>query len=77
MPHVPDQPVLGRVEDIMDRGRQFDHTKPRSQMPAGDRNCADCLGAQLIGKLAELFGLQLSEIGRIIDDIEQRCFGSV
>ena len=32
---IPDQPVFGRVEDIVDRHGQFDHAKARTQMPAG------------------------------------------
>ena len=32
---VPDQPVIGGVEDIMERDRQFDDSQPRAQMAAG------------------------------------------
>ena len=49
---VPDQPVVGRVEHIMDRDGQLDHAEPGAEMPAGDRHRRDRLGAQLVGELA-------------------------
>ena len=49
---VPDQPVARRVEDVVQRDRQFDHAEPRAEMAAGDRNRADRLGAQFVGELA-------------------------
>ena len=60
---VPDQPVARRVEDIMDRGGQLDHAEPRAEMPAGGADRGDRLGAQLVGELAQLLGLQLAQVG--------------
>ena len=51
MTHVPDHPVAGRVEQVMNGNRQLDHTQPRTQMAARHRNGIDKLVSQLIGKL--------------------------
>ena len=77
MPDVPDQPVIRRIEDIVDCGRQFDYTQTSAQMTAGNGNGADHFRTQFVGKLPEVFGLQFAEIGGILDGIEQWCFGSV
>ena len=76
VPDVPDQPVVGRVEHIMDRGGQLDHAEPRAQMPAGHADRADRFGAQFVGQLPQLFGLQLAEVGGGIDRVEQRSIGA-
>ena len=77
MPDIPDQPVLRRIEDIMDRSRQLDNAQPCAEMPPRHRNGADHFSTQFVSKLPELFGLQVAEIGGILDCIEQRRFRSV
>ena len=49
--HVPDQLVLRRVEDRVDRHRQLHHPQPRPEMPAGHAHRRDRLGAQLVRDL--------------------------
>jgi hypothetical protein len=51
MADIPDQPVIGRVEHIMDRDSQFDHAKAGAQMAAGYRNRSDSFSAKLVGQL--------------------------
>ena len=51
MADVPDQLVLRRVEDRVDRHRQLDHPEPRAEVPAGHADRRDRLGAQLVGHL--------------------------
>src|SRR3954452_12082794 len=58
MADVPDQPVARRVEDVMDRGRQFDDAEAGSKMAAGDRDRVDGFLAQLVGDLTELIDLE-------------------
>ena len=72
VPHVPDQLVLGRVEHIVDGDGQFDHAQPGPKVPARSADRVDHLGAQFIGELAKLFGLEAAEIVRRINLIEQR-----
>jgi hypothetical protein len=68
---IPDQPVFGRVEHIMDRRGQFDHAQPAPRWPPVTDTAADRFGAQFVGKLAELRRFKLAEIGRDIDLVEQ------
>ena len=58
---------------MVQRHRQFDNTKPRAKMTAGDRNRLDRLAAQLIGQLPELLGRKVSDIGGYVNRVEQRC----
>ena len=57
---VPDQPIIRRVEDIMQRNRQLDHAEPGAEVTAGDRDSVDRLLPQFVGKLAQLAFLELA-----------------
>ena len=46
-------------------------------MAAGDADRRDHLGAQLVGELAKLFGLQPAEVDRGIDGVQQGGDGAV
>jgi hypothetical protein len=74
---VPDQPVLGRVEDVVERDRQLDDAEPRAEMPACHRHGRNRLGAQLIGQLTQLLGRQFAQVLRHIHLVEQRRRGSL
>src|SRR3546814_14841319 len=67
---VPHDLVARRVEHIMQRGGQLDDAEPRSQMPARRPNRRDNLGEQFVGDLAEVFGLQLAEVGGDMHRVE-------
>jgi hypothetical protein len=51
---VPDQPVLGRVEDVVDGDGELDHPEAGAEMPAGAADGVDHLRAQLVRQLAQL-----------------------
>ena len=68
---VPDQPVVRRVEDIMQRDGQFHHAEPGAEVTAGDGDRIDGFGAQLIGKLAQLRWIEPAQIGRRVNLIKQ------
>ena len=36
MTNIPDKPVMGGIESVMDGNRQLDHAKPGTQMTAGN-----------------------------------------
>ena len=72
---VPDQPVARRVEHVVQRHRELDHAQPGAEMAAGDRDGRDRLLAQLVGELAQLVGLQPTDVGRYVDGIEKRRRG--
>src|SRR3546814_19204494 len=68
---VPDDLVARRVEHIVERGRQLDDAESRSQMPARRPHRRTPFGAQFVGELAEVFGVQLSEGGGALHRVEQ------
>ncbi len=71
MADIPDQPVIRRIEDVMQRDRELDHAKARAKMPAGDRDGIDHLRAQLVSHLPELVRREAAEIGGKLDLVEQ------
>ena len=77
MANIPDEFVIGRIEHIMDRRGQLHHAQARPQMATGDAHGSDGFGAQFVGQLAQLFGLQLAQVGRPDDLVEQRGFGAI
>ena len=54
--NVPDQPVLRRVEDVMDRDRELHHPETSAEMAACLGDGVDHFRAQFPGELRE-FGL--------------------
>ena len=52
--HVPDQPVVGRVEDIVQRHGQLDRAQVGTQVAAGLGNAVEHIGAQFVGQRLEL-----------------------
>ena len=34
MTHIPNQPIMGRIEDVMQNGRQFDNTQASTKVAA-------------------------------------------
>ena len=62
MADIPDQPVVRRVENIMDSGSQLDNAKSSAQMAAGDGNCRNGFGTQLVGKLAKLRRCKIAKV---------------
>ena len=69
MPDIPDQPVARRVEDIMQRDRQLDDPEPSPEVPAGDGNRTDRLGAQLVGHLPQARLRKAPQIIRTVEGI--------
>ncbi len=53
---VPDQPVVGRVEHVVQRHRQFDDAEAGAEMAAGLGDGVDHLRAHFVGELLELLG---------------------
>ncbi len=68
---VPDQDVVRRVEDVVQGRRQLDHAEAGAKVAAGYRYGRDQLLAQLVGELAQVVLLQLAQVGRNRDLIEE------
>ncbi len=77
MTDVPDQAVVGRVEDIMEGDRQFDDAQPRAQMAAGGADGRDRLGPQFVGELPQLLGGQATKVVGGVHRVEQRGLRNV
>jgi len=72
VPNVPDQPVLGRIEQIVQGDSELDDPESGAEMAASDGHRADGLGAQFVGQLPEVFFLQAAQVRRTFDGVEQR-----
>src|SRR5229473_3096352 len=70
MADVPDQLVIGRVENIVKGDRQFDHAETRTEMAARYRDRADRLGAQFICNLLKVSRIDTTQICRIVNRVE-------
>ena len=77
VPDVPDQPVIGRVEHVMDRDRQLDDAEPGAQVPTRHRHGRDRFRTQLVRELAQPLGRQGAQIVGVADGIEQRSFRDI
>ncbi len=62
---VPDDPVVRRVEDVVQRDRQLDRAEVRREVAAGLRDGLDDELAQLAGEHLELGARQATHVGRV------------
>ncbi len=69
--HVPDEPVVRRVEKIVDGNRQLDDPQARAEMTARHRNSVDHLVAQLVGDLLKLIRVEFAKVFGGLDGIEE------
>ena len=54
MADVPNQFVIGGVEDVVQSHCQLDHAETGPQMTASNGDCIDGLGAQFVGNLLQV-----------------------
>ena len=64
---IPDQPVAGRVENVVERDREFDRAQVGRQVPAGARNRFEQERTQLLGQQAQLAAVQAAQVVRTGD----------
>ncbi|MNN70096.1 hypothetical protein D3C81_1859280 [compost metagenome] len=76
MSDVPDDAVMRRVEDVMQRDRKFNHTQTCAQMPTCCGDGIDHLGAQFLRKLRQICLRQCTQSVRRRRFIEQWGYGS-
>ena len=72
MAHVPDQPVVRRIEDIVQRDGELDRAQARGEMAAASADALDQELPQLIGQRLSLDGGQPAQIRGDLDGLEQR-----
>jgi hypothetical protein len=71
---VPDDAIIGSIEDIMQRDGKLDHSEAGAKMTAGHSHSVNGFLAEFVGNLAELVGFQASEVFGCLDEVEQRGF---
>ena len=71
MADIPDQPVVRRVEHVVQRDGELDDAKAGAEMAAGHRDGVDRLGAQLVGKAAKIAFVEPAQVGRLGDIVEK------
>ena len=74
MADVPDQPVLRRVEDVMERHRQLDDAEAGAEVAAGHRDGVDGFLTKLVCDLPHLLDLELAKIVGRANGVEKRRF---
>ena len=74
MADVPDQAVARRVEDVVDRGGQFDDAEAGAEVAAGHRHGVDGFLAELVRDLPYLLDLELAKIVGRANGVEKRRF---
>src|SRR6266436_8709331 len=72
---VPNQPVAGRIEDMMERNRQLHHAEAGAKMPTGLGYRVDEIMPQLIGNVAQPCRFEPSQIFGSADLVKKRSFG--
>ena len=71
MPHVPDQPVLGRVEDIVQSDGEFHGAQVGGEVSAGSGHRLNQKLAQFLGQRRQARFGQLAQIRRMIDQFQE------
>ena len=72
---VPDEPVVRRVENAVQRDGQFDDAEARAEMPSGDRNDVNGLLAELGRHLLQRVPRERAQLGRIGNRVQQWSLG--
>ena len=68
--HVPDHLVARRVEDRVQRHREFDDPEPGAEVASGIRDHVDHLAAQFIRQAAQILLLEIADVRRRINLVE-------
>src|SRR5580692_11714939 len=71
MADVPNEPVGGRIENVMQRHGELDHAEAGAEMAAGDSDSIDRLPAQFVRDLTKLVGFEAPEVVWGLDVVEQ------
>jgi len=72
---IEDQPVIRRVEDIVDGSGQLDNAEACTQVAAGFRHGRDCLGTQLVSELAQVLFGESAKVRRDFHPVQKRRLG--
>src|SRR5690606_37075284 len=70
---VPDQAIVRRVVQVMQRDSQFDHTEPGPEMTAAASDRPQQVGAQFINDLYQTLARQGPQAIRGVQGVQQWC----
>ncbi len=73
MANIPNQPVIRRVEDIMQSHRQLNHTQPGGKMPTGTPHAPQQVVTQFVRQRPQIFFRQTPQLLRGINLVQQGC----
>ena len=74
--HVPHQPVVGGVEQIVQGHGQFHHAEAGAEVPAGATHGVEQVGAQFVHHLLKVRFGQPPQVRRRANAIQQRRVGA-
>ncbi len=66
--HVPNNAVVGRIEDMVQCHRQFHDPQASAKVPSGSRHAKEQILAQLLGKMHQVIGLHLPQFIELMHD---------
>jgi len=72
MADVPDQPVIGGVENVVQRDSQFDRAQARREVTAAGTDAVDQEFPQFAGQFHQLSRGQQPQVGRRLEGLKQR-----
>ena len=73
--HIPDQPVAGGVEHVVQRHGELHGAQVGTQVAASLGDAVEQIGTQFISQLPQLLARDLAQIRRIIDGVQQGVLG--
>ena len=74
VPDIPHDPVVGRVEHVMQRHRQLDHAEPRPEVTARHRHRVDHLLTHSVRHRLKLALGKRAKSRRLVKPVEDRGF---
>ena len=69
MADVPHEPVLRRVEHVVQRHRELDDAESRREVPARARHGVDQAESQLVGQRGQVVHIEPPQVGRDVDAV--------
>ena len=69
--HIPDQPVVRRVEDIVQGHGELDRAQVGAEVAAGARHAVEQIGAQLVRHAPQLWARHAPQVGGAVDGVKQ------
>ena len=73
MPHIPDEFVVGCVEDIVEGYSELDGAEARGQVAGMGREGVNDICTQFVGNALQFVRIELFEVGGTVDVAKSHC----